>query len=185
MLTKGQSSVRVAGMAKATVIGSVVEMRGGTSRATLTIEGMDGWKVTVTTRQGATGQHITELRVAATRPDLVLTGEQLRKVTPADLIRAMVGPRVPSTAPADAFWRTNHAATIGIDSYLIDLVTTALERQGTVRSVRRALAEQFNRSETQIRDDLHKARAEGYLMPSSGGTRLLQAGPRYTDPTNP
>lgn len=170
----------------AEVVGSAVELRNGL-RAVVHVDGLDGWRVIVETRNGPTGTRIVRLELRALSEGTVLTASQLHLIVPSEILAAVDDPWVLVTGPDRGAVRPAFGNSIApgygepIETpYLASLAATALRVQGKVKSTRRALAEHFNRTESQIRDDLHRARQLGYLMPSEPGSRRVVIGPNLT-----
>ena len=160
------------------VVGPIQELRNG-SRAMLTVDGLEGWDIRVRTHDGPLGERIVSLELHASSDELVLTADQLRRCAPVELLAAMsdswvlsTNKALPKPSPLPAGTRERRG-----DDYLRALAVAALEVQGKVKSTRRELAQRFGRSESQIRDDLNRARQVGYLMPQEARTRRVERGP--------
>jgi len=170
-------------MATAEVIGSVHPLGTG-YRAVLRVSGLDDWTVVVDTENGVLGERIIRLELSSDRPDAILTAADVRNIAPIDLLHAMreewvlEGEPVQLVQPVRLVQSVNSGRARRDDDYLVALSLSAVQVQGTVASTRRALAERFGRTDSQIRDDLHRARQRGYLMPSEPGTRRVQVGPK-------
>ena len=181
-------------MARTEVVGALRSTRHG-YRAVVAVDGLDGWEITVESERGPLGDRIVALSLRATNDELVLTGEALRQLSPTAILAAMSDPftqewalstdseGAESTAGLSPQLLPGRTRTRLTHEYLVALTTVALDVQGKSRSMYGELARLFDRTVSQIRNDLHRARTLGYLLPSEPGSRRVQAGPNLPTPT--
>jgi hypothetical protein len=149
--------------------------------ADIEIAGLPGWQIEVDIQRRPADTRIVRLLLVASDEGAVLSGEDVRCISPRAIIHAVEDEWLLEGAgvrePPEPGKRTPRT-----DDYLRALTTELLRVQDEPGSSRRALAARFGRSESQIRDDLRRAEHLGFLAPTAHGSRRRDPGRALAPP---